>query len=323
MCVKVNLFIMLAIVAGLLLAGCAGPAASADAGAKAQVKTGDSAQTNAQATGAAATGGAKPSDTKPSDSKTEVKAEADAQADIKIPDADVKTDVEGAMGAETGQKAEGAMTGEAQADAKAQILEFLRLKGASGWTAWYNLKAVTNGEAVAPMKTVMYFKAADNLRTDVTASGVDSRIYIKSDGYYSCFQLQGSWMCTKVGQSQESAADKVEKGLLGGEASYKVTAKPGRTIAGAATSCFEIVASEPVSTTDFCYTAKGALLYSKTVGSQDGRTFESELEATKYVDSVSEADLTLPAQPGAAGGFPGLPGGYAGGSAGAYGGMGG
>ncbi len=126
------------------------------------------------------------------------------------------------------------------------------------------------------------------LRTDISAQGVESRVYVTADGMFTCMN-QGDWSCFTLNKGQESY-DSAVKDVEANPENYKIEKLPNREVAGTSASCFRITTE---GTVEYCLSGEGVPLYMKSTG--DGYT--SEMVAQRYSLSVPDSVFKLPAEP--------------------------
>jgi hypothetical protein len=130
------------------------------------------------------------------------------------------------------------------------------------------------------------------VKTEVEIEGTKSTTFMMDDKIYTCTTATGTLACYELPKTQvdTSTTDNQEK-LKENWEKYDITELPGRTIAGAQTTCFKYANTD--GTAEYCYTNEGAPLYIKYVA----KSVTTEMTATKYSRSVSDSEFTLPAEP--------------------------
>jgi len=163
------------------------------------------------------------------------------------------------------------------------------LGGTSGWKVAYT---ITGSEMPNALQMTQYMKGTDKFRTDSTFEGTESRTYLLGNDIYSCTN-SGGWTCFKFsGQMSGDDSFKIEKNLKDDSSKYTVTADGTKQVAGVTATCYKIVSSD--STTRYCV-YDSVPLYVMSTGTSNGRAYTSEMTATSYSKSVSDADFVLPA----------------------------
>lgn len=175
--------------------------------------------------------------------------------------------------------------------------ELISMQGNLEFSATYNVVTTAQGTTTNAVMT-QYFKGLDRIRMDMTTQGTEARTYILGDTIHVCTQLNGNWMCFENEQSNVSAAG-ISDEVRENPEQFSPMMLPARTIAGTTASCYRL--SMPESTTDYCFTADGVLLYSKT--EDMAGQYMSEVTATSFSTSVADAVFEVPQSAGTGGGF--------------------
>jgi len=150
-----------------------------------------------------------------------------------------------------------------------------------------------------------YYRGADQIRTDMYMDNMESRYYMNKDDVIMCNKQGGEWSCMKIekGQQQEQDPNKDMDNFMSNVETNPVTRLLDRVIIGINCKCFnvktkikmeraeEMGVSEVDST--YCISPAGVPLY--TESRSEGMS--SVQEATRYSNSVSDADFIPPAEP--------------------------
>ncbi len=131
--------------------------------------------------------------------------------------------------------------------------------------------------------------SGSKIRIDTITQGFEIRSYLLDKEFNSCNKITGDWMCQKIDYKQ-SDFDKTQEDAKANVEKYDVQSTGTKVVAGVTTSCYRITVKDGI--VDYCYSPDYVPLYVKTTAGQAS----SELTATSYSTSVSEADFALPAQ---------------------------
>lgn len=187
------------------------------------------------------------------------------------------------------------------AGAKAELTRLASLMNSTAWKATYtvDMQPSTAGASLSSMG--LYYDGKDRARIDVTANAIELRAYYTSGPAASgsgvvCIGSDANWTCIK----SETAPNDTFKGLNGNIAEYNVASLPGRTIAGAAVSCYNITSIKNMGGTSWaaeCYSPAGPLLYLQVAADSSGTSQLTTMTATSFSTTVPDSDFTLPAEP--------------------------
>lgn len=159
----------------------------------------------------------------------------------------------------------------------------------------YDVKSDTAKDSI--MK--QYIKGED-MRNDITTEEVEVRTYILNKAVYMCNQDSGSWSCMKFDTLTDEEEEFKEGDFMENPDKYDINYLGTRKIIGKSVSCYEISHKNEAMELqhEHCYTSKGIPLYFKMImkHTEMGTESFSEMTATSFSDSVSRADLTLPAE---------------------------
>ena len=161
------------------------------------------------------------------------------------------------------------------------LLGAMRVSG--GWKVVYD---VTAGSA-SSYEMTQYLKGS-NIRTDMTASGMQARTYMVSGKVSSCVLAGTKWMCTDMTAQMGNTTSDLSQQLQSEQAKYTITADGTESIAGTTATCYKIVSSD--GTDRYCISPEGVPLYIKT--SAEGS--EMVMQAKSYSTSVADSDFALP-----------------------------
>lgn len=139
----------------------------------------------------------------------------------------------------------------------------------------------------------------DNMRTDITIMGMETRSYIVDDVFVSCMNQAGEWMCF---ESDATSADanytyEVDDPMSDDIDSFdgEVNKLPGRVIAGAQAECFEVIYDD-IEYEDaeyiYCYSSGGVPLLME--GEIDSTVWR--MVAREFSTTVSNNVFDLPAE---------------------------
>lgn len=169
--------------------------------------------------------------------------------------------------------------------------ELLSALGASqGWKVSY---VITGSEMPNALEMTQYMKGAGKFRTDSVFEGMESRSYVIGNDVYSCTKQEGSWTCFKFSGTMSGADSyELEKGIEEDPGKYTVTADGTKQVAGVTAVCYKVVAED--TTTRYCV-YDSVPLYVMSTSTSNGKQYTSEMTATSYSKSVSDADFVLPA----------------------------
>ncbi len=140
-----------------------------------------------------------------------------------------------------------------------------------------------------------YFKGKDNMRTDVSAEGVETRMLIVGETITSCFKQGSKWSCQKLTSepAESNPADTLER-VTESPNEYVIVRDGTKQVAGVSADCFKITADD--TTTRYCIYDSIPLYIQTTM--PEGT---SELEATSYSKQVAADAFDAPAEPSTAG----------------------
>ncbi len=131
--------------------------------------------------------------------------------------------------------------------------------------------------------------SGNKIRIDTLTQGFEIRSYLFDKEFNSCNKITGDWICQKIDYKQ-SDSDKTQTDAKANVEKYDVQSTGTKVVAGVTTSCYRITVTDGI--VDYCYSPDYVPLYVKTTAGKAS----SELTATSYSLSVSEADFALPAQ---------------------------
>ncbi len=154
-------------------------------------------------------------------------------------------------------------------------------------------KVTYNVAAAGTTSQMTQYIGNGNMRTDVTASGVEIRSYLINGEFNTCNKVAGSWTCQAISYTP-SASDAAQEDTKANINAYTVDSIGSRTVAGTSTDCFRVTIKD--GSVEYCYSKDYAPLYIKTTAG----AASSELTATSYSTSVSDSDFELPAAAGEA-----------------------
>jgi hypothetical protein len=164
---------------------------------------------------------------------------------------------------------------------------YLTSKSTTSWKIAYDMTASAAGTTTSG-KMMQYMKGSQ-FRTDFTSAGIESQTYVADDQYTTCMKQGTSWNCYKSDMTDNTK--EMESDIAKDNSKYTITSDGTKMVAGVNTECYKIISLEPKMTSKYCIAADGAPLYVKTELPQA----ISELTATSYSKSVSEADFVPPA----------------------------
>ncbi len=183
-------------------------------------------------------------------------------------------------------------------DLKSTVLDLFNRQASLRFMVKYDL--VSSG---MQSSMTQYMMGTNNIRMDITTSGIEARTIIKDSTFYSCTKISSSWTCQQINM-QLPATSQAETEIKDNADDYQFTYIGSRQIAGTTASCYRMT-SQGKPDVDYCFSPEAVPLYVKVTANG----VVSELTATEYSTSVSAADFELPAQPGAqAAGMPQIPG---------------
>ncbi len=181
-------------------------------------------------------------------------------------------------------------------DSASIFKQFAMKKSALSFQVVYDVATTSGGKS---MRTMMgQFIKGKQLRTDITAEGVETRMYF-SEGKINTCMNQGSWSCFSMVEQQGKAYDESVKDIESNPEQYDIQKLPNRALAGTTATCFRIKSE---GTVDYCLSPEGVPLYMKS----EGEGYTSEMTAKSYSLSVPGSAFELPAEPqdfGALGNF--------------------
>ncbi|MFH1174393.1 MAG: hypothetical protein V1725_04625 [archaeon] len=161
---------------------------------------------------------------------------------------------------------------------------------------------VTYDVVTAGMSSVMTQAIKDGQMKMTTETSEGEALTFFIDGkLYSCTAVSEDMLCFELEQGDTSAISRNDD-LKENWQSYNVVEKPGKTIAGVQTTCFELTQENAV--VEYCYSPDYVPLYIKSTA-QD---VTSEMTAREYTTNVDDSEFVLPAEPGAMPDIPNIPG---------------
>jgi hypothetical protein len=181
----------------------------------------------------------------------------------------------------------------AQADASNEFNAYFAKRNLQ-WKIAYDLKSNAQGEQTT-MQMTQYMKGEQKLRTDVTAQGMESQIYIVNEVYTMCTKSDGSWSCFKSEPSKDDAVttEKWEESYEEDATKYDIVADGTKVVAGVTAKCFKVVeVGKADAVVRYCFSSDGAPLYMYFADSESS----SEMIATSYSKSVSDSEFIPPAE---------------------------
>lgn len=180
------------------------------------------------------------------------------------------------------------------ADAKTELKNILSKKD----TLEYKIAYTINTAELKNTPMTQYMKGR-NMRIDATVDGVESQAYIKGSEIYSCSKAPEGWFCVGF-ETTDSIKEQISyipaDHLDETHNAYNVKRMEKRTIAGVSAQCYKTESTQDNSYSEHCYSSDNIPLYMKTVSGEPG-TIATEITATSYSTSVSDADFELPAEP--------------------------
>ncbi|HIH18834.1 TPA: hypothetical protein HA225_02555 [Candidatus Micrarchaeota archaeon] len=204
----------------------------------------------------------------------------------------------GAAGASTGGNSQQAQPSQGSGQGATQGTSPLdSLMGALGLSnGWKVTYLMTTSATPETSEMTQYIKGTDKFRTDSVTMGIETRSIVLSDNIYICSK-DGSWSCLKMSKQDDkgSESSRLNDEIKSNPSKYTVTADGTMQVAGTTATCYKVVSEN--STTRYCVSPEGVPLYTKSDSQSQGRAFSSELKATSYSLSVSDADFALPAEP--------------------------
>jgi len=177
---------------------------------------------------------------------------------------------------------------QSQSSSSSEFTEFLSRKAKLQWKINYEVNAETKGEKSSYAMT-QYIKGA-KLRIDSAMGGYETRMYFADDAFTSCSQENNNWNCIKISAPKDNVKE-VEKGIETETENYNVMADGSKTVAGTNTKCYKITDKANSFTLRECFSNDGLPLYSHMTD----KDFGTEMTATSFSKSVSDAEFELPA----------------------------
>jgi hypothetical protein len=171
--------------------------------------------------------------------------------------------------------------------------KFQSLLGARSSVQWkidYALTMQAQGQTQS-MAMTQYMKA-EKVRSDVSVQGIESRTYAVDKTSTTCSKMSGTWTCYKS-TAQEDNLTQTEDKMRTDMTDYTVVTDGTKTVAGVATDCFKVTSKTDATVVRYCFAADGAPLYVK----MESKDVVTEMTATAYTKSVSDADFVPPAEP--------------------------
>ncbi len=175
-------------------------------------------------------------------------------------------------------------------DAKTEFEALMKKGELSTYMVRYQTRDSISGQG----ELVMYLKDGKS-RMDTTTviegQSIEGRIYALRDEFISCQRQEGEWTCFRIESAEADAA--LPKAFKIEEPDADFVKRGTRTVAGTATTCYEMTITLPdfvTSSTEYCIAKEGVILYlsSKTQG------YTTTWEATEYATSVSDSAFTPP-----------------------------
>ncbi len=168
-----------------------------------------------------------------------------------------------------------------------KFADFTKLKTSLQYSVTYDVN-VPNQQKYTMSQ---YFGGEGKMRADMKMQQGEARTYILGSTFYSCNNMQGSWMCMKI-ESQDQDTTQQFNQVEQNPEDYDIDSDGTMSVAGTTAICFKIDSAAQNAEMRECFSKEGVPLYMKMTS--QGMT--TELKATRYSASVKASDFELPAK---------------------------